>query len=516
MTRRARVQSWPGRTLRGTLFLGYRAQGQASAAPAGPGATLRSRSSTMIMAEGDDPAEVLGVRPGASPAELKAAYRERAKQWHPDLNPTKYAAQKFRLLTEASLPLHCRPAFRRSQWGAQAEWDGKRVWPSSNIAVPNGAPDKAAKANEWSARTKDFLSSTRRDGDSPAATDGQAKAAGTRKAKAATAKAKAEQDEAAASLSKAERSTPAADPKSIYTVQGASTEATRLGRQTGAAETAAAETPSKADSAPKEAGRKEAPRVVDRQRQSIFDFWTSKDEAGQEASGPVAAQVEADVAETEHKQRAARAPANGTVSDAEEAAVVAEGVGGAEGELEALRRQLADSVAAGEAAMAAALKAAAEEREAALAEHEAAVTVAVGQAIRAEEMVRARLIAGEAGATAEAAAAGDARRVSPFTVDTATLREAFSAARTTAGATSSSFKPSFRGRAGRELRGVQFKQEMPDRYRDYYSPPQLKGPPAEKQTAEAIQKAFNYQRGEYDRVRAAAPATVASGREFHP
>ena len=171
-------------------------------------------------------------------------------------------------------------------------------------------------------------------------------------------------------------------------------------------------------------------------------------------------------------------------------------------------------------------------------------------------MVRARLIAGEAGATAEAAAAGAACRGSPFTVDTATLRvpkgweaaaaeaaaveaaeaaseapvtsgtvlkavpsrleEAFSAARTTAGATSSSFKPSFRGRAGRELRGVQFKQEMPDRYRDYYSPPQLKGPPAEKQTAEAIQKAFNYQRGEYDRVRAAAPATVASGREFHP
>ena len=93
---------------------GAACSGQASAAPAGPGATLRSRSSTMMMAEGDDPAEVLGVRPGASPAELKAAYRERAKQWHPDLNPTKYAAQKFRLLTEASLPLHCRPAFRRA------------------------------------------------------------------------------------------------------------------------------------------------------------------------------------------------------------------------------------------------------------------------------------------------------------------------------------------------------------------------------------------------------------------
>ena len=30
MTRRARVQSWPGRTLRGTLFLGYRTQGSPS------------------------------------------------------------------------------------------------------------------------------------------------------------------------------------------------------------------------------------------------------------------------------------------------------------------------------------------------------------------------------------------------------------------------------------------------------------------------------------------------------
>ena len=130
----------------------------------------------------------------------------------------------------------------------------------------------------------------------------------------------------------------------------------------------------------------------------------------------------------------------------------------------------------------------------------------------------------EEAAAAEAAAveAAEAASEAPVTSGTvlkavpSRLEEAFSAARTTAGATSGSFKPSFRGRAGRELRGVQFKQEMPDRYRDYYSPPQLKGPPAEKQTAEAIQKAFNYQRGEYDRVRAAAPATVASGREFHP
>eukprot|EP00320_Phaeocystis_rex_P014602 CAMPEP_0119091222 /NCGR_PEP_ID=MMETSP1178-20130426/155578_1 /TAXON_ID=33656 /ORGANISM="unid sp, Strain CCMP2000" /LENGTH=181 /DNA_ID=CAMNT_0007074705 /DNA_START=28 /DNA_END=570 /DNA_ORIENTATION=+ len=44
---------------------------------------------------------VLGVKPGASMNELKRAYRERAKQCHPDLNPTSAAAQEFRRLTEA-------------------------------------------------------------------------------------------------------------------------------------------------------------------------------------------------------------------------------------------------------------------------------------------------------------------------------------------------------------------------------------------------------------------------------
>ena len=43
---------------------------------------------------------VLGVHPGASMKELKRAYRERAKQCHPDLNPTAAAAQEFRWLTE--------------------------------------------------------------------------------------------------------------------------------------------------------------------------------------------------------------------------------------------------------------------------------------------------------------------------------------------------------------------------------------------------------------------------------
>jgi hypothetical protein len=52
---------------------------------------------------------VLGVKPGASPAELKAAYRERAKKCHPDVNPTKGAAQEFQKLTEVM----CSPFTRR-------------------------------------------------------------------------------------------------------------------------------------------------------------------------------------------------------------------------------------------------------------------------------------------------------------------------------------------------------------------------------------------------------------------
>jgi hypothetical protein len=43
---------------------------------------------------------VLGVRSGASLKELKAAYRERAKQCHPDVNPSK--AAEFHLLTTVS------------------------------------------------------------------------------------------------------------------------------------------------------------------------------------------------------------------------------------------------------------------------------------------------------------------------------------------------------------------------------------------------------------------------------
>ena len=64
-----------------------------------PGSSARRRLSTSLMCE-DPGYAVLGVQPGASRAELKAAYRERVKKHHPDVNPTDAAAREFRMLTE--------------------------------------------------------------------------------------------------------------------------------------------------------------------------------------------------------------------------------------------------------------------------------------------------------------------------------------------------------------------------------------------------------------------------------
>jgi curved DNA-binding protein CbpA len=44
---------------------------------------------------------LLGVDPGATTAQIKSAYRKLAKQYHPDLNPSPDAAEKFREITEA-------------------------------------------------------------------------------------------------------------------------------------------------------------------------------------------------------------------------------------------------------------------------------------------------------------------------------------------------------------------------------------------------------------------------------
>src|SRR5262245_56562327 len=50
----------------------------------------------------DDPYEILGVAKTASEDEIRAAYRKLAKQYHPDLNPGKKAAEeKFKAITGA-------------------------------------------------------------------------------------------------------------------------------------------------------------------------------------------------------------------------------------------------------------------------------------------------------------------------------------------------------------------------------------------------------------------------------
>lgn len=50
-----------------------------------------------------DPYKVLGVPPGASEAEIKAAYKKQAMRWHPDRNPEnrELAEQKFKEISEA-------------------------------------------------------------------------------------------------------------------------------------------------------------------------------------------------------------------------------------------------------------------------------------------------------------------------------------------------------------------------------------------------------------------------------
>lgn len=44
---------------------------------------------------------ILGLKKGASEAEIKKAFRKLAFEWHPDLNPSKEAEQKFIQLNEA-------------------------------------------------------------------------------------------------------------------------------------------------------------------------------------------------------------------------------------------------------------------------------------------------------------------------------------------------------------------------------------------------------------------------------
>ena len=62
----------------------------------------RTSTVAMKMFQPNDPCNgyaALGLQPGATPKEIKRAYRERAKKCHPDLNPSTAAAAEFQRLT---------------------------------------------------------------------------------------------------------------------------------------------------------------------------------------------------------------------------------------------------------------------------------------------------------------------------------------------------------------------------------------------------------------------------------
>ena len=48
-----------------------------------------------------DPYAVLGVPPGSSPTEIARAYREKAKEWHPDVRGTEDALRRMALINAA-------------------------------------------------------------------------------------------------------------------------------------------------------------------------------------------------------------------------------------------------------------------------------------------------------------------------------------------------------------------------------------------------------------------------------
>lgn len=53
--------------------------------------------------------KVLGVKPEASQADIKAAYRKLAKKWHPDVNSAASAAQRFQAINDSFSVLNDAP-----------------------------------------------------------------------------------------------------------------------------------------------------------------------------------------------------------------------------------------------------------------------------------------------------------------------------------------------------------------------------------------------------------------------
>jgi DnaJ-class molecular chaperone len=83
---------------------------------------------------------VLGVEPGAEPEELKRAFRQQARRWHPDLNDNDPSAEeRFKRLNEAYAVLS--DPSRRRAWERGADADGSAGDPGDRDPYSTGFPD---------------------------------------------------------------------------------------------------------------------------------------------------------------------------------------------------------------------------------------------------------------------------------------------------------------------------------------------------------------------------------------
>jgi hypothetical protein len=93
---------------------------------------------------GVDPREVLGVDPGASPAEVAAAFRRLAKRWHPDLADAPGAADRMALINAAydalRVPEGVGDGAARPAAGARATAEATRSSPAAARASDELAP----------------------------------------------------------------------------------------------------------------------------------------------------------------------------------------------------------------------------------------------------------------------------------------------------------------------------------------------------------------------------------------